>query len=96
MQELLAQPNKNIPTEIRVGANECRLAKQGERLVARGVLADVVVTIQVPAGGFAAMLRFSVPEEKTRFASAPGSALGFCRSGPWPVVSQYPFHGVPD
>jgi chemotaxis receptor (MCP) glutamine deamidase CheD len=29
------------------------------------VLADVVVTIQVPACGFAAMLRFSVPEERS-------------------------------
>ena len=31
--------------------------------MARGILADVVVTIQVPTAGFAAMLRFSVPEE---------------------------------
>jgi len=46
-----------------VGANGCRLARQGERLVARSVLADVVVTIQVPAAGFAAMLRFSAPDE---------------------------------
>jgi chemotaxis receptor (MCP) glutamine deamidase CheD len=65
MQKLLAQATKCTPREIGVGANECRLARQGERLVARGVLADVVVTIQVPAYAFAAMLRFSVPQEKT-------------------------------
>lgn len=64
MQTLLAQASKSIPKEIGVGANECRLARQGERLVARGVLADVVVTIQVPLAGFAAMLRFSAPPEK--------------------------------
>jgi chemotaxis receptor (MCP) glutamine deamidase CheD len=64
MQTLLAQTSKSIPKQIAVGANECRLAKQGERLVARGVLADVVVTIQVPAAGFAAMLRFSAPAER--------------------------------
>ncbi len=57
--------SQNVRTEISVGANECRLARQGERLVARGVLADVVLTIQVPAGGFAAMLRFSAPEERS-------------------------------
>jgi len=64
MQKVLAQPKKNTPKEISVAANECRLARQGERLVARGVLSDVVVTIQVPAAGFAAMLRFSTPEER--------------------------------
>ncbi len=64
MQTLLAQASKSTPKEIGVGTNECRLAKQGERLVARDVLADVVVTIQVPAAGFAAMLRFSPPAER--------------------------------
>ncbi len=63
MQKILAQTKKNIPEEVSVGANECRLARQGERLVARGVLADVVVTIQVPAAGFAAMLRVAAPLE---------------------------------
>jgi len=63
MQKPLAQASQSEPKEIRVGANTCRLARQGERLVARDVLADVVVTVQVPAAGFAAMLRFSVPEE---------------------------------
>ena len=63
MQTVSAQASKSAPKEIAVGANECRLARQGERLVARGVLADVVVTVQVPAAGFAAMLRFSAPEE---------------------------------
>lgn len=65
MQNVLASVSKNRPKEIAVGANECRLARQGERLVARGVLADVVVAIQVPAAGFAAMLRFSIPEENS-------------------------------
>ena len=65
MQKVLAQVKKNIPREISVGANECRIARQGERLVARGVLSDLVVTIQVPAAGFAAMLRFSAPEESS-------------------------------
>jgi len=63
MQTRLAQARHTIPTEIAVGTNECRLARQGERLVARGVLADVVVTLQAPTAGFAAMLRFSAPEE---------------------------------
>lgn len=65
MQTLLANDGKRTPKEISVGANECRLARQGERLVARGILADVVVAIQVPVAGFAAMLRFSVPEESS-------------------------------
>jgi chemotaxis receptor (MCP) glutamine deamidase CheD len=65
MQKVLAKANNGAPKEIAVGANECRIARQGERLVARGVLADVVVTIQVPAAGFAAMLRFSAPEESS-------------------------------
>lgn len=64
MQTLLARKNQSVPKEVSVGANECRLAKHGERLVARDVLADVVLAIQVPAGRFAAMLRFSVPEER--------------------------------
>jgi chemotaxis receptor (MCP) glutamine deamidase CheD len=63
MQNLSAPLIENAPKEIRVGANECRLARQGERMVARGVLADVVVTIQVPPARFAAMLRFSVPDD---------------------------------
>jgi chemotaxis receptor (MCP) glutamine deamidase CheD len=63
MQKLAARVGTIGTNEIRVGVNECRLAKQSERLVARDVLADVVVTVQVPAAGFAAMLRFSVPEE---------------------------------
>ncbi len=63
MQKVLAKANQAAPKEIAVGANECRIARQGERLVARGVLADVIVTIQVPVAGFAAMLRFSAPEE---------------------------------
>lgn len=63
MQTVLAKTGKNVSKEISVGANECRLARQGERLVARGILADVVVAIQVPVAGFAAMLRFSIPEE---------------------------------
>jgi chemotaxis receptor (MCP) glutamine deamidase CheD len=65
MQTVLAKAGKNAPKVISVGANECRLARQGERLVARAILADVVVTIQVPVAGFAAMLRFSVPEESS-------------------------------
>jgi chemotaxis receptor (MCP) glutamine deamidase CheD len=64
MQKPSVYPSKIAPKEMRVGINECRLARQGERLVARDVLADVVVTIQVPAAGFAAMLRFSAPEER--------------------------------
>jgi chemotaxis receptor (MCP) glutamine deamidase CheD len=63
MQTQLAHARKNTTAEIAVGTNECRLARQGERLVARGVLADVVVTLQAPTAGFAAMLRFSAPEE---------------------------------
>jgi chemotaxis receptor (MCP) glutamine deamidase CheD len=63
MQTLLAHARKSIPAEIAVGLNQCRLARQGERLVARGVLADVVVTLQAPTAGFAAMLRFSAPAE---------------------------------
>jgi chemotaxis receptor (MCP) glutamine deamidase CheD len=63
MQNLSAKLSESVPQEIKVGANECRLARKGERLVARGVLADVVVTIQVPTAAFAAMLRFSAPEE---------------------------------
>jgi chemotaxis receptor (MCP) glutamine deamidase CheD len=43
--------------------NECRLAREGQRLVARSVFADVVVTMQVPSLEFAAMLRLSVPDE---------------------------------
>ncbi len=65
MHKSLAQMSNSSPKEIRVGTNECRLARQGERLIARGVLADVVVTIQVPLCSFAAMLRFSIPEERT-------------------------------
>jgi chemotaxis receptor (MCP) glutamine deamidase CheD len=64
MQQTSARAINSTPKEIRVGSNECRLARHGERLVARGVLADVVVTMQVPASSFAAMLRFSIPEEK--------------------------------
>jgi chemotaxis receptor (MCP) glutamine deamidase CheD len=63
MQTLSARATENDPKEIKVGTNECRIARQGERLVARAVLADVVVTVQVPSAGFAAMLRFSAPEE---------------------------------
>ena len=63
MQKVLAKAGRNTLKEISVGANECRLARQGERLVAREILADIVVTIQAPTAGFAAMLRFSVPEE---------------------------------
>ncbi len=48
-----------------MGANECRLAKSGERLIARNILADVCVTIQVPSAKFAALLRFSPPEERS-------------------------------
>ena len=65
MQKVLAHTTKRTPTEISVRGNECRLARQGERLIARSILADVVVTIQVPVAGFAAMLRFSVPEESS-------------------------------
>jgi len=65
MQKVLAQESKSAPKQVSVGSNECRLARQGERLVARDVLADVVVTIQVAVAGFAAMLRFSVPEESS-------------------------------
>ena len=64
MQTLAAQTKQRAPKEIAVGINECRLAKHGERLVARDVLADVVLAIQVPSAGFAAMLRFSPPEER--------------------------------
>jgi len=63
MQKSLAKISQNAPQEIKIGPNECRLARQGERLVARGILADVVVTIQVPPAGFAAMLRFTAPGE---------------------------------
>jgi chemotaxis receptor (MCP) glutamine deamidase CheD len=63
MQNLSARANENGSKEIRVGSNECRIAQQGERLVARAVLADVVVTVQVPSVGFAAMLRFSAPQQ---------------------------------
>jgi len=65
MRKVLAKPSKSVPKEISVGNNECRLARQGERLIARSVLADVVVTVQVPSAGFAGMLRFSVPEESS-------------------------------
>jgi chemotaxis receptor (MCP) glutamine deamidase CheD len=64
MQTQVAQTIQRIPKEIQVGRNECRLAKHSERLVARDILADVVLTIQVPVAGFAAMLRFSPPEER--------------------------------
>jgi chemotaxis receptor (MCP) glutamine deamidase CheD len=63
MHKPLAKISEHAPKEIKIGPNECRIARQGERLVARGILADVVVTMQVPVAGFAAMLRFSVPEE---------------------------------
>jgi chemotaxis receptor (MCP) glutamine deamidase CheD len=63
MQNQAARLTENVPKEIRVGMNECRLAREGERLVARSVFADVVLTIQVPSLAFAAMLRFSVPDE---------------------------------
>jgi chemotaxis receptor (MCP) glutamine deamidase CheD len=63
MQNLSARLTENVPQEIKVGMNECRLAGEGQRLVARSVFADVVLTIQVPSLAFAAMLRFSVPEE---------------------------------
>jgi chemotaxis receptor (MCP) glutamine deamidase CheD len=65
MQKVLAKTVKSMPKVISVEANECRLARQGERLVAREVLADVVVAIQVPAANFAAMLRFSLPQESS-------------------------------
>jgi chemotaxis receptor (MCP) glutamine deamidase CheD len=71
MQHLSARLIESAPKEIKVGTNECRLARNGDRMVARGVLADVVVTVQVPSADFAAMLRFCVPEE----ASASGSWL---------------------
>jgi chemotaxis receptor (MCP) glutamine deamidase CheD len=71
MQHLSARLSESAPKEIKVGTNECRLARNGDRMVARGVLADVVVTVQVPSADFAAMLRFSVPEE----AGASGSWL---------------------
>jgi chemotaxis receptor (MCP) glutamine deamidase CheD len=58
MQNLSAQATEYAPKEIRVGTNQCRIARSGERLVARAVLDDVVVTVQVPSVGFAAMLRF--------------------------------------
>jgi chemotaxis receptor (MCP) glutamine deamidase CheD len=63
MQNPAARLTENVPKEIKVGMNECRLASDGQRLVARSVFADVVLTIQVPSLAFAAMLRFSVPEE---------------------------------
>jgi chemotaxis receptor (MCP) glutamine deamidase CheD len=63
MQKAFERADRVTQEEIIVGENECRLARHGERLIARGVLADVVVTVQVPAGGFAAMLRFSAPQE---------------------------------
>lgn len=47
--------------EIPVGPNECRLGRQGDRLVARGVLTDLVLATHVPGAGFAGMLRFSAP-----------------------------------
>ncbi len=63
MQNASARATENAPQTIRVGANECRIAREGERLVARAVLGDVVVAIQVPSVSFAAMLRFRAPEE---------------------------------
>jgi chemotaxis receptor (MCP) glutamine deamidase CheD len=72
-----AQLGNDGSKEIRVGVNECRLARNGERIVARGILADVVVTIQVPSAGFAAMLRFSVPDEASASNLRPGAHLEF-------------------
>jgi chemotaxis receptor (MCP) glutamine deamidase CheD len=63
MHKLLPKISEHAPREIKIAPNECRLARLGERLVAHGILADVVVTMQVPVAGFAAMLRFSPPEE---------------------------------
>jgi chemotaxis receptor (MCP) glutamine deamidase CheD len=63
MQNQAARLTENAPKEIKVGMNECRLASEGERLVARSVFADVVLTIQVPSLAFAAMLRFNAPDE---------------------------------
>jgi chemotaxis receptor (MCP) glutamine deamidase CheD len=63
MQNPSARLTENTPKEIKVGMNECRLAREGQRLVARNVFADVVVAIQVPSLAFAAMLRFSVPDD---------------------------------
>ena len=35
MQNLSARLTENVPKEIKVGMNECRLAGEGQRLVAR-------------------------------------------------------------
>jgi chemotaxis protein CheD len=68
-------------TEITVGPDECRVAREGERLVARHILSDVVVAIHVPAAGFAAMLRLTAPDSSADPDRALQSPWSFADTG---------------
>jgi len=52
-------------TEITVGANECRLTVNGERLVTRRAFSDLIVALHAPSVGFAGLLRFSISSAAT-------------------------------
>ncbi|HEY3938967.1 MAG TPA: hypothetical protein VGL97_16160 [Bryobacteraceae bacterium] len=68
-------------TEIIVAPDQCRVAREGDRLVARHILSDVVVAIHVPAAGFAAMLRFSAPDSSADPDRALQSPWSFADTG---------------
>jgi chemotaxis receptor (MCP) glutamine deamidase CheD len=59
-------------SEVVVAPDQCRVAREGTRLVARRVLSDVVVAIHVPAAGLAAMLRFTCPDSRGSDAPSGG------------------------
>jgi chemotaxis protein CheD len=64
-----------------VGPDECRVAREGDRLVARHILSDVVVAIHIPAAGFAAMLRLTAPDSSADPDRALRSPWTFADTG---------------
>jgi chemotaxis protein CheD len=68
-------------TEIRVAPDTCRVAREGDRLVAHHILSDVVVAIHIPAAGFAAMLRFTAPDSSADPDRALQSPWSFADTG---------------
>lgn len=61
-------------TVVAVERNACRLAVAGERLLARQVSSDVALAIRIPGAGFAALVRFSLPEIKPNVESSESLA----------------------
>jgi chemotaxis protein CheD len=51
-------------TIVPVERDTCRIAVAGERLLARHVSSDIALAICMPGRGFAALVRFSLPDRK--------------------------------